>query len=371
VDKLLFKIKKETAMNKKQLMPKVMVYNNVLNDTEYITSVIKQSEVEEEQGKYYINKWGNWGRIGKSTQLKNWLFNISNGSLINVGDESDECCDKRSWFLLEKEGEILSHNCNKDIGETRVPPEEIEWFKSNKHSLINEKNSIDQRAALNSIRKAYKKVLLDYIKDWGSDEYFDKVNNFNLKDGSWQIPNSGILHHSTTPDDYSMSMTYHTDTHQYDTERGGNHFILTITMYLNDDYEGGELTFLNENDKDVIHYRPKAGDITVFPSAVPYWHGVERVESGDRYLIRSFLSKEFEPSDLWKKNAEHYGLEEYKKMEYERISKEYNNPKYFKLAVYNDDIVNKNKDGSVSIGDYVGMIGFPFYVDKKRGYYKN
>lgn len=71
------------------------------------------------------------------------------------------------------------------------------------------------------------------------------------------------------------------------------------------------------------------------------------------------------------KNAEHYGLEEYKKMEYERISKEYNNPKYFKLAVYNDDIVNKNKDGSVSIGDYVGMIGFPFYVDKKRGYYKN
>lgn len=358
-------------MNKKQLMPKVMVYNNVLNDTEYITSVIKQSEVEEEQGKYYINKWGNWGRIGKSTQLKNWLFDISNGSLINVGDESDECCDKKSWFLLEKEGETLPHNCNKDIGETRVPPEEIEWFKNNKHSLINEKNSIDQRAALNSIRKAYKKVLLDYIKDWGSDEYFDKVNNFNLKDGSWQIPNSGILHHSTTPDDYSMSMTYHTDTHQYDTERGGNHFILTITMYLNDDYEGGELTFLNENDKDVIHYRPKAGDITVFPSAVPYWHGVERVESGDRYLIRSFLSKEFEPSDLWKKNAEHYGLEEYKKMEYERISKEYNNPKYFKLAVYNDDIVNKNKDGSVSIGDYVGMIGFPFYVDKKRGYYKD
>jgi hypothetical protein len=358
-------------MQKNQLMPKVMVYSGVLDNTEFITSTIKQSETEENQGKYYINKWGNWGRIGTSTQLKNWLFSLSNGSLLNVGDESDECCNKRNWFLLEKEGDSLRHKCDKVIGETRVPPEDLEWFEDNKNSLINDNDSIDQRTALNSIRKAYKKVLLDYIKDWGADESFDKVNNFNLKDGSWQIPNFGILHHSKTPDDYSMSMTYHTDTHQYDTERGGNHFILTITMYLNDDYEGGELTFLNENDGDVIHYRPKAGDITVFPSAVPYWHGVERVESGDRYLVRTFLAKEFEPSDLWKKNAEHYGLEEYKKMEYERISKEYNDPKYFRLAVYEDDIVTKNSNGSIHIGDYTGMVGFPFNVNKKRGYYKN
>jgi hypothetical protein len=358
-------------MQKNQLMPKVMVYSGVLDSTEFITSVIKQSETEEDQGRYYINKWGNWGRIGTSTQLKNWLFSLSNGSLLNVGDESDECCIKRNWFLLEKDGDNLLHKCDKVMSETRVPPEDFEWFESNKHSLINDKDSINQRSALNSIRKAYKKVLLDYIKDWGADESFDKVNNFNLKDGSWQIPNFGILHHSKTPDDYSMSMTYHTDTHQYDTERGGNHFILTITMYLNDDYEGGELTFLNEDDGDVIHYRPKAGDITVFPSAVPYWHGVERVESGDRYLVRTFLAKEFEPSDLWKKNAEHYGLEEYKKMEYERISKEYNDPKYFRLAVYEDDIVAKNSNGSIHIGDYTGMVGFPFNVNKKRGYYKN
>jgi hypothetical protein len=354
-----------------------MVYSGVLDSTEFITSVIKQSQAEEDQGRYYINKWGNWGRIGKSTQLKNWLFSPSNGSLLNVGDESDWCINKRTWFLLDKDDKS-SHKCDNANGEVYVPEdyapiekEDLDWFKDNYFNLISDKNSIDQRKMLTSIRSAYKKVLLDYIKDWGADESFDKVNNFNLKDGSWQIPNFGILHHSKTPDDYSMSMTYHTDTHQYDTERGGNHFILTITMYLNDDYEGGELTFLNEDDGDVIHYRPKAGDITVFPSAVPYWHGVERVESGNRYLIRTFLAKEFEPSDLWKKNAEHYGLEEYKKMEHERISKEYNDPKYFRLAVYEDDVINKNSSGSISIGDYTGMVGFPFNVNKKRGYYKN
>lgn len=364
-------------MQKNQLMPKVMVYSGVLDSTEFITSVIKQSQAEEDQGRYYINKWGNWGRIGKSTQLKNWLFSPSNGSLLNVGDESDWCINKRTWFLLDKDDKS-SHKCDNANGEVYVPEdyapiekEDLDWFKDNYFNLISDKNSIDQRKMLTSIRSAYKKVLLDYIKDWGADESFDKVNNFNLKDGSWQIPNFGILHHSKTPDDYSMSMTYHTDTHQYDTERGGNHFILTITMYLNDDYEGGELTFLNEDDGDVIHYRPKAGDITVFPSAVPYWHGVERVESGNRYLIRTFLAKEFEPSDLWKKNAEHYGLEEYKKMEHERISKEYNDPKYFRLAVYEDDVINKNSSGSISIGDYTGMVGFPFNVNKKRGYYKN
>jgi hypothetical protein len=364
-------------MQKNQLMPKVIVYSGVLDNTEFITSTIKQSEAEENQGRYYINKWGKWGRIGTSTQLKNWLFSLSNGSLLNVGDESDWCINKRTWFLLNKDDKS-SHKCDNTNDEVYVPEdyapiekEDLDWFKNNYFNLISDENSIDQRKMLTSIRSAYKKVLLDYIKDWGADESFDRVNNFNLKDGSWQIPNFGILHHSKTPDDYSMSMTYHTDTHQYDTERGGNHFILTITMYLNDDYEGGELTFLNEDDGDVIHYRPKAGDITVFPSAVPYWHGVERVESGDRYLVRTFLAKEFEPSDSWKKNAEHYGLEEYKKMEHERISKEYNDPKYFRLAVYEDDVVTKNSNGSIHIGDYTGMVGFPFNVNKKRGYYKN
>jgi len=348
-----------------------MVYSNVLDDTDQILSAIKQSEIEENQNKYYINKWGKWSLIGTSTQLKSWLFSLSNGSIINCGDESDDCCNKKTWFLLEKNKDSFSHDCDMGINENKVPPEDMEWFKNNKYSLANDKDSIDQRLALNNIRKAYKKVLLDYIKDWGQDQEFDKVNNFNFKDGSWMIPNLGILHHSKSPDEYAMAMTYHTDKHQFDSERGGDHFVLTITMYLNNDFEGGELTFLDANKLDVIHYRPKAGDITIFPSYAPYFHGVEKVESGDRYLARTFLSRLVKPSDLWEENAKRYGKEEYEKMEKERISNEYNSPEYFKLAIYTDDEFTINDGGDVYINKYPKTVGMPFYVDKKRGYYKN
>jgi hypothetical protein len=36
------------GMQKNQLMPKVMVYSGVLDSTEFITSVIKQSETKED-----------------------------------------------------------------------------------------------------------------------------------------------------------------------------------------------------------------------------------------------------------------------------------------------------------------------------------
>jgi hypothetical protein len=348
-------------MKKIELMPKVMVYSEVLDNIERIASTIKQSEDEEIQGKYYINKWQQWGHIGTSTQLKPWLFNLCCGSPINVGDLSDSYVNKGENYLLEDQN---TNNYNLSLDIKNVLETERDWVKDNYLNLISNPESIAQRESLNSVRIAYKKVLLDYIKEWGLGDGLD------LNSGKWVTPNIGILHHSKTPDDYAMSMTYHTDRHQFDSERGGDHFVLTVTMYLNDDYEGGELTFLNENDSDVIHYRPKAGDITVFPSAVPYFHGVERVDSGDRYLIRTFLSKIFDPSELWKKNADHYGIENYIKMEKERISLEYNSAKYFKLAVYDGDNINFYNDGHISIDKYPSSIGLPFYVKKKRGYYK-
>lgn len=63
---------------------------------------------------------------------------------------------------------------------------------------------------------------------------------------------------------------------------------LSLLLYLNEDYSGGGLTFTNFH----CHYRPRTGDLLVFPSDNRYEHQAEQVTSGIRYAVASwaFLS---------------------------------------------------------------------------------
>jgi predicted 2-oxoglutarate/Fe(II)-dependent dioxygenase YbiX len=62
---------------------------------------------------------------------------------------------------------------------------------------------------------------------------------------------------------------------------GPDHKDLTCILYLNDDYEGGELTF-NFFNKTI---RPKSGQVITFPSNWRYLHKVSTITSGERYAI--------------------------------------------------------------------------------------
>lgn len=55
----------------------------------------------------------------------------------------------------------------------------------------------------------------------------------------------------------------------------------TIVVYLNDDYEGGELYF---NDLD-IKIKPQAGSVIMYPSAHPYTHQSLEITKGRKMLI--------------------------------------------------------------------------------------
>lgn len=55
-------------------------------------------------------------------------------------------------------------------------------------------------------------------------------------------------------------------------------------IYLNEEYEGGELFFPKYN----IHIKPKAGTLVFFPSTNMYAHGVTEVKSGIRYTSPHF-----------------------------------------------------------------------------------
>jgi len=87
--------------------------------------------------------------------------------------------------------------------------------------------------------------------------------------------------------------------------------LVNICIYLNDDYEGGELGFIVDKDRqhdnaepdlerDLI-YKPKRGDMLIFPGH--FWHYALPTTSGTKYLVllKAFVERE--------ENFEYTGVE--------------------------------------------------------------
>jgi hypothetical protein len=137
-----------------------------------------------------------------------------------------------------------------------------------------------------------------------------------------------------TPNTPEYNMNYHTDFAFSLKDNPGKKSITTCTMYLNNDYDGGEVVFNLEprlsrpyykrseqfSEEEPYHfgrivYRPEPGDIMVFPAGNPeylsengfYFHCVNRVTKGDKYFISIFNSYEFEGSEYWKEGLSEYG----------------------------------------------------------------
>lgn len=91
----------------------------------------------------------------------------------------------------------------------------------------------------------------------------------------------------------------------FDQQEGDDRLKLSLVMYLNDDYEGGELSFsIGSPDGPMLHggpnpdfsiakdegaytfyIKPKAGSIIIFPPSPPYHHTAHLVKSGFKYMI--------------------------------------------------------------------------------------
>jgi hypothetical protein len=61
----------------------------------------------------------------------------------------------------------------------------------------------------------------------------------------------------------------------------------SVLFYLSDDYEGGEITFLDQN----ISFKPSAGSALIFPCVAP--HEANIVVSGTKYYIFMTIHSEF------------------------------------------------------------------------------
>ena len=64
---------------------------------------------------------------------------------------------------------------------------------------------------------------------------------------------------------------------------------LSIIMNLNDNYEGGDLIFTDQKEKEIKRLKLSKGSIVFFPSNFMYPHGIQPITKGTRYSIVSWL----------------------------------------------------------------------------------
>ena len=104
----------------------------------------------------------------------------------------------------------------------------------------------------------------------------NRINAHKLikeKFGNSLLPNSMNQHIVRWPT--GPGMKEHID----DEAKERSHYHIASVLYLNDDYEGGEIHFPQHN----LSIKPKRGDLLIFPGNQYYSHEVKEILSGERF----------------------------------------------------------------------------------------
>lgn len=167
-------------------------------------------------------------------------------------------------------------------------------------------------------------VTEDYIKRHGINV---NLNETSLdEDGNtiptwvWTGGTVGYYHISTS--DEEIGMRYHSDYQREKSSGPGYQFVITCTIYFNDDYEGGEIDFAM--GEKLVKYKPEAGDLLVFPSGhpeylteegKPYLHGVMPSYNKNKFLARMYWQKYQKGTEEWYAKEKEFGKEVWKQMQ--------------------------------------------------------
>lgn len=108
------------------------------------------------------------------------------------------------------------------------------------------------------------------------DYYTEK---YNLQKNKYEV--MGPEYYEILKWDYpAFGMNPHKD-HSYNKEHVPH---ISVCIYLNNDYEGGEFGLTDHN----LYFRPKANSAIMFPSDT--LHEVKDLEKGNRYVITKFFT---------------------------------------------------------------------------------
>ena len=180
----------------------------------------------------------------------------------------------------------------------------------------------DEKDLDDEIRNAYNKAISHYFSNISIERTLPEDAYFSGHSYCKYFNEVDVLKNK-------MTMQYHTDFIVSEKDMPGPKFHTTCTFYINDNYDGGDVEFYVNGD--VTNHKPKAGDLMIFPSGEPFYHGVKTIPTGNKFFVRNFVMFGYDGSPEWIANQKKYGAYKWAKMENERI--EFDNKRtmiYFK-----------------------------------------
>lgn len=264
----------DTTLEAIEIYPKILVYKNLFKDISKSYKVLTDSLLETEDR--FFTPWKQWSIFGDYLNPIHHSFDNSDkyGNLKNI----------------------------KAITETQE----------------NEKNFCIE------MMENFHLVTEDYIKRYGIDVDIDATSIHESGDTvpTWRWTGGTIGKYHVSTEGNEIGMNYHSD---YMREQGyapGYKFVITCTIYFNDDYEGGEVDFAM-GDK-LVKYKPEAGDLLVFPSGnpdyltedgKPYLHGVMPSYNKNKFLSRMYWQKYQKGTDEWYEKEKEFGKDVWASMQ--------------------------------------------------------
>lgn len=257
-------------MNKQNIYSHISVYHDAFDDIDNVIKIVESSEFKNEGSLF--KEWVPWYTFGTK-------------------------CDEFNFNFNRKEIGIYQENTKNILDENMLSERQIE-----------EKKFIEE------LFYKFWLVLNDYCKD----------NNLDIEEDWFMMGPSFVKYNPDSGVSKDLAMNYHTDYMDELSDEPGFKFIITCTMYLNDNYEGGDIIFaVEDNSSSVILYKPKRGDFVVFPSGHPdfltqngnrYLHGVKSIQNGSKYFVRTYLVRNENGSKEWTDGMEKYGKDEWRNM---------------------------------------------------------
>lgn len=301
--------------SKKTIMPFVVLYEGVFDNVPEILQMLKESEKQKSR---ILLDWEPWYELGQRTRF---LYSTDN-DLTEIEKNQLEMHNTIYDGLMETYKDYIADWNQGHIVEQYINP-------------------------LKSMYQDWKYVFGEIVTDWNN---FDKAANVPVED-SWMKSSVEVLKHDhTVGEGLELAIGYHIDAFN-SKDAAGPKSIITGTVYLNDDYQGGEISFLNEFDSTIVTYKPKQGDVIVFPSAKPFFHAAQRLSGTDKYLIRNFLLWNHSGSQKYKDGEKQFGKEQWKLMQdYIRETEDF-------MGFYQKDVYLPG----VSVFDREHGNGIPFF----------
>jgi hypothetical protein len=260
------------ALSPIELYPKIFVYKNMFKDIDKTYTNLRESNGEEDG---LISPWTPWSLFGE----------YLNPTLLD-----------------------------------QPPTLTIEYLKQIKTKT---KKQEDEKYTILEIFENFYSVTEDYANR--NSIKLDKDLYVLTKDGDktqeWRMTGPSIARYKKDIED-PIAMTYHSDYIREPITSPGYKFAITVLVYFNDNYEGGEIDFIVNGE--AYMYKPEAGDILVFPSGHPdiltkdgsvYIHGVLPAKKESKYLARMYWTKYSVGDDEWFEKEKEFGKDAWRDMQ--------------------------------------------------------